>query len=151
MLGLHPQHHSALVRIFKLRPVEVDHDLPPLSHHEGHPAAEDLLHRQLGARQQPVDLLDGVARRQPLSNGQPLSNSSHPEAGGMQHSIDPIGQRGQALRMDLAAEDLVHEPFELLSSELPVLFAASFLHRLSPAVRVSPSEPQGFLHEFRFL
>jgi hypothetical protein len=52
--------------------------------------------------------------------------------------------------MDLAAEDLVHEPFEFLSSELPVLFAAPFLHTLSPAVRVSPSEPQGFLHEFSF-
>jgi hypothetical protein len=54
------------------------------------------------------------------------------------------------LRMDLAAENLVHEPFEFLSSELPVLFAAPSLHMLSPAVRVSPSEPQGFLHEFSF-
>jgi hypothetical protein len=66
----------------------------------------------------------------------------------MQHAIDPLGQRGQALRMDRAAEDLVHEPCECLSSELPGLFAASFLHTLSPAVRVSPAEPQGFLHEF---
>jgi hypothetical protein len=102
-------------------------------------------------RQQPVDLLDGVARRQPLSNGQPLSDSSHPEAGGMQHSIDPIGQRGQALHLDLAAEDLVPEPCEFLSSKLSVLFAASFLHTLSPAGRVSPSAPQGFLHTFGFL
>ena len=69
----------------------------------------------------------------------------------MQYSIDPIGQRGQALRMDLAAEDLVHEPFEFFSSELPVLFAVSFLHTLSPAVRVPSSEPQGFLHEFSFV
>ena len=69
----------------------------------------------------------------------------------MQYSIDPIGQRGQALRMDLAAEDLVHKPFEFFSSELPVLFAVSCLHTLSPAVRVSSSEPQGFLHEFSFL
>jgi hypothetical protein len=53
--------------------------------------------------------------------------------------------------MDFAAEDLVHEPFEFLSSELPGWFTASFLHPLSPAVRVSPSEPQGFLHEFSFL
>jgi hypothetical protein len=96
-------------------------------------------------------LLDGVTRRQPLSYGQPLSDRSYPEAGGMQHSIDPISQRGQALRMDLAAEDLVHEPFEFLSSELPVLLAASFLHTLSPTVRVLPSEPQEFLHEFSFL
>ena len=69
----------------------------------------------------------------------------------MQHTIDSIGQRGQALCMDRAAEDLVHEPFEFLSSKLPVLFAASFWHTLSPVVRVSPSEPQGFLHEFSFL
>ena len=150
-LGWHPQHHRALVRVCRRRPVEVDAALPPLSHHEGHPAAEDRLHRPLGVRPQPVDWLDGVARRQPLRNGHTLSESSHPEAGGMQHSIDPIGQRGQALHMDLAAEDLVHEPCEFLSSTLSVWFAASFLHTLSPAVQVSPSEPQGFLHEFGFL
>src|SRR5215510_9245184 len=40
--------------------------------------------------------------------------------------------------MDLAAEDLVHEPFEFLAAELPVLFAAACLHTFSPAVRVSP-------------
>ena len=37
----------------------------------------------------------------PLRHGQPLSDGAHPEAGGMQHPIDSIGQRGQALRMDL--------------------------------------------------
>ena len=64
----------------------------------------------------------------------------------MQYSIDPIGQRGQALRINIAAEDLVHEPFEFFSSELPVLFAVSFLHTLSPAVRVHLLNA-GCLHE----
>ena len=92
-----------------------------------------------------------MARCQPLSHGQPRSDGSHPEAGGMPYAIDPSSQRGQALRMNLAAEDLVHEPFECLSSELPVLLAASFLHTLSPTVRVSSSAPQGLLQEFRIL
>jgi hypothetical protein len=30
------------------------------------------------------------------------------------------------------------------------LFTAFFLHTRSPAVRVSPSAPQGFLHKFSF-
>src|SRR6266850_5801853 len=149
--GWPPQPHRALVRGCTRRPVAVDHALPPLSHPEGPPAAADLRHRPRGARQPPVDWRDGVARRQARSHGPPLSDRSHPEAGGMSHAIDPSGPRGQALRMDRAAEDLVHEPFEGLASARPVLWAASFRHTLAPAVRVSPAEPPGFVHEFSFL
>src|SRR5918999_2316026 len=133
--GVRPKYDHRLVGVLKLGPVKVDQKLLALGHHEAHPAAGDVFPQELAVRQKSVDLLDRMARSESVRHSEAVADGANPEIRRMQHPIDPVAERCQALRVDLASEHPTHQLIELLPLDDPLHFLALCSHSLSPAVR----------------
>jgi hypothetical protein len=77
-----------------------------------------------------------------LRGGQALADGPDARGGGMQHAVDPVGERRHALGVDLLAKDVLKdvldELLELHPSDLP-LRPAAYFHNHSPAGDGLPS------------
>jgi hypothetical protein len=143
MLGLGSKHDHRLIGVLKRCPVEVDEHCVALGNHEAHPAAGDVLPAELRVRQAPIDLLDRMARRQPIGCSQAMANGANSKACCMPHPINTVTQRGDTRRVDPAPEHLSHQLVELFAPDLPPRLPARHLHSRSPAVRGSMPRWQG--------
>src|SRR5262245_25389094 len=85
-----------------------------------------------------------MARRQPIGCSQTLANSTNPETRRMQHPIDTITQRGDALCVHLASKHLAYQFVELFAPDLPPRLPAPYFHSRSPARQGSMPQWRGF-------
>ena len=118
MPGDHVRAQRRVVVLVELRPVERDDDLLARSDHERRPRRRQLCDVDRTVAQEPVDLLDPVARLGPRHFRVRLADRVDRQRRGAQHPRHAVGQRLHALDVKVVLEQLGCEPLGVKAIEL---------------------------------
>jgi hypothetical protein len=101
----HRKDDGGLVIVIEVGPVERRYDLRPVAEDVRDPTREKGPHWDALVAQQPVHLLHGVLRLQPLSHRERVPDGVDAQGGALQDSDRGAGQRRHALGVQVISED----------------------------------------------